>query len=338
MWALFFAVNMAACAALCFAAPAMGWWLPAGLSTHAADVDFLFYVILWITTFFFFLTEALLVVFMWKYDAGTREAERARSAAEASTPGEAAAATPGPPGFLQPLTRMLDTQHKVEIAWTIIPAAILLYIAFAQIGAWMRIKYQSRLAELVGEATPVQIEVSARQFEWRMRYPNAPRMREWLDNRTAKNADIDTDMKSFSSDKHADDVHLVNELHTWKNNPTLIHLSTRDVLHSFNLPHFRVKQDALPGKVIPVWFTPMASNTKRGTDASGQVIWYDGNGRDDKGHPVDKQLIWDIPCAELCGWGHWRMVGRIYVHPDREDFLAWLEHAGKSEYSRVAER
>ena len=334
MWALFFAVNMVAMAALCFAAPAMGMWMPTGLSTHAADVDFLFNVILAITTFFFFLTEALLCVFMWKYDSAAKEALRERNLAGASTPGEVTVATAGPPAFLKPLTRMLDTQHKVELAWTIIPAAILLYIAFAQVGAWARIKYQSRLAALVGDATPVQIEVSARQFEWRMRYPSAERMRDWLNN--SKDGRTASDMKSFLP--HADDVHVVNELHVWVNNPALIQLSTRDVLHSFNLPHFRVKQDALPGKVIPVWFTPMLANVVRTKDSRGQDIWYDANGRDEKGQPAEKQLVWDIPCAELCGWGHFRMIGRVYVHPSQEDFLDWLEHAGKSEHGRVAER
>jgi cytochrome c oxidase subunit 2 len=342
MWALFFAVNMLAMAALCFAAPAMGWWMPTGLSTHAKDVESLFNVILIITTFFFFLTEALLIVFMWKYDSTAKEALRARTLAQASTPGEASVATPGPPVFLRPLTRMFDTQHKVELAWTIVPAAILLYIAFAQVGAWARIKYQSRIAQLVGDKTPVQIDVSARQFEWRMRYPSAERMREWLtvqkdkDASAEQEANIDKDMKSFARFPQADDVHVVNELHVWQDNPALIHLSTLDVLHSFNLPHFRVKQDALPGKVIPVWFTPTLANVVQAKDSSGQPIWYDAGGRDDKGRPLDQQLIWDIPCAELCGWGHFRMIGRVYVHPSEEDFLSWLTQAGKSEYGRVA--
>lgn len=322
-WALFFAVNMVAMAALCFAAPAMGLWMPEGVSTHAADVDKLFNVILWITAFFFFLTEAILVIFLWKYGCGRC--------------GEAAT---GVPAFLKPIGGLIDTPHKVEMAWTIVPAAILLYIAFAQVGTWATVKYQSRMAELIGkDRVPVRIEVSARQFEWRMRYPSAKRYRDWLKNPAAEK----DDMESFSKNPHADDVHVVNELHVfgdtvqregkdeWQGNPVLVHLSTRDVLHSFNLPQFRVKQDALPGKTIPVWFTPTKPNTAKVKSGSSQV-WLDG--RTGAGEP-DKLLIWDIACAELCGWGHWRMIGRVYVHPSEQDFLEWLDQAGKNEYSRT---
>jgi cytochrome c oxidase subunit II len=315
-WAVFFAVNMAAMAGLCFAAPALGWWMPEGVSTHAESVDFLFNVILAITAFFFFLTEAILVVFLWKYGSG-----------------EKAAATAEFPRFLKPVAGLIDTQHKVEMAWTIVPAAILLYIAFAQVNTWAHVKYQSRLAEYVGKKTALQVKLSSRQFEWRFRYPSAGRARNWLSN--SENPEVKQDMDSFAKVEQADDVGIVvNELHAIKDNPTLVHLSTRDVLHSFNLPHFRVKQDALPGKVIPVWFTPTKSNVVRTKDASGKDVWFDGNGRDEQGHPVDKSLVWDIPCAELCGWGHWRMVGRVYVHPTEEDFLSWLEQTGKYEHGK----
>jgi len=185
---------------------------------------------------------------------------------------------------------------------------------------------------LVGDKTPVQIEVSARQFEWRMRYPSAQRVRHWLKDSPAAKADMDT----FAKMRQADDVHVVNELHVWKDNPVLVHLSTLDVLHSFNLPHFRVKQDSLPGKIIPVWFTPTKSNAVRGKGPSGELLWLDGMGRESDGQPVDMSRVWDIACAELCGWGHWRMIGRVYVHETEEDFLAWLEHAGKLEYSKTA--
>jgi cytochrome c oxidase subunit 2 len=217
-----------------------------------------------------------------------------------------------------------------------VPTAILLYIAFAQVGTWANVKYQSRKDALVGNKTPLVVELNARQFEWRFRYPGAERLRGWLKNPEAEKADRD----SFDKNPHADDVHVVNELHvfgdtaneTFEGNPVLVWLGTRDVLHSFNLPHFRVKQDALPGKSIPVWFTPTKSNTVR---VKGAAIWHDGMGRDDEGQPKDRTRVWDIPCAELCGWGHWRMVGRVYVHPTQEDFLAWLDHAGKSEHGKA---
>ncbi len=67
------------------------------------------------------------------------------------------------------------------------------------------------------------------------------------------------------------------------------------MLHSFFLPNLRVKQDAVPGMKIPVWFRA----TETGT--------------------------FDLVCAELCGWGHYKMKGRLTVE-SREDFDEWLEN------------
>ena len=323
MWALFFAVNMIAMAALSFAAPAMGLWMPEGVSTHAADVDSLFNIILLITTFFFILTEAILIIFLWKYGSGSKPE-----------------GAPAVPAFLKPIGGLIDTPHKIELAWTIVPAAILLYIALTQVNTWATVKYQSRMAELVDKKATIRVELSARQFEWRFRYPSANRARDWLKSPEAEKADMD----SFANNPHSDDIHVVNELHIWQDSPAMVLLSTRDVLHSFNLPHFRVKQDALPGKIIPVWFTPTKTNCEKNSKTGR---WEDGYNpttkkfysatRDNADKGLEEQrFIWDIPCAELCGWGHWRMVGRVYVHRNQEDFLAWLEQTGKSEHSKTA--
>src|SRR5437764_12658089 len=121
----------------------------------------------------------------------------------------------------------------------------------------------------------------------------------------------DADFASFGKVPQPDDVFVVNEMHVWKGQAVVVHLSTRDVIHSLNLPNFRVKQDALPGKLIPVFFTPTKANCWHDKQANR---WLDG--RDPKSGEENKDLIYDIPCAELCGWGHYRMIGRVYVHKD----------------------
>jgi len=292
-WALLFGVTMLACAGLFLIAPFCGWWLPEGVSSHAYDVDFLFYIILAITGFFFILTEAVLVLFMARY---------------AGEPGEKAPKHEML-GAFRPFAGVLDNQHKIEMAWTIVPAAILLYIAFAQVGTWARIKYQSRQSPME-ESIPVQVDLSARQFEWRFRYPSSARFQEWL----TKKGDALSDMKSFVTSPQRDDIHVVNELHVWKDHQALVHLSTRDVLHSFNLPQLRVKQDALPGKQIPVWFKPIKANL------------------DENNKQIPGQ-VWEIPCAELCGWGHGRMIGKVFVHESQEAYFRWLTQAEKSQFS-----
>jgi cytochrome c oxidase subunit 2 len=302
---LFAAVNLAALG-LFIVAPFVGWWLPRGESTHADGVDDLFYLILWITGFFFVLTEALLIVFMYRYASGDNGKRRVY--------------TSSAPNVYQrtfkPLTDLIHDQHRLELTWTIIPGIILLLIAFLQVEAWAQIKYTSRQPKFTEETEPLPIEVTARQFEWRMRYPSPERL-----------ADIKKkpkDAPRFAKERHVDDVHVVNEIHTWKGQTVLVYLRSTDVIHSFNIPHMRVKQDSLPGKVIPVWFTPLRSNT---TYNEQKNRWEDGGGLNEKGEPKDSHLVWEIPCAELCGWGHYHMIGRVYVHETQEDFNRWLRAA-----------
>jgi cytochrome c oxidase subunit II len=154
--------------------------------------------------------------------------------------------------------------HTLEVIWTVIPAVLLLFLAIYQMNAWADVKMRRPMM-------PPTVEVVGRQFEWRLRYPG-------------RDGELGT----------PDDLFLVNDLHVPVNEEVLIQLKSMDVLHSFFLPNLRIKQDAVPGMKIPVWFK--ATET-------GQF---------------------DIVCAELCGWGHYKMKGRITIEP-REDFEAWLE-------------
>ncbi len=162
-----------------------------------------------------------------------------------------------------------------------------------------------------------------------MRYPSSKRFEEWMSSKDK----VEADFKSFAKMEQKDDVHVVNELHVIKENPVVVHLSTRDVIHSFNLPHLRVKQDALPGKMIPLWFTPTKSNVELNPSLGTYV-----DGINPKNGKHDDHYIWDLPCAELCGWGHYRMVGRLYVHKDAQEFLDWLQKAEAQNHSKTGDK
>jgi cytochrome c oxidase subunit 2 len=308
-WTLLFAAINLAALGLFVAAPFCGWWLPPGESTHADSVDNLFYLILWITGFFFILTEALLIVFMYRYASGPDGKRRVYTSS-------------GPNVFQQifkPVTDLIHDQHRLELTWTIIPGVVLLLIAFVQVDAWANIKYTARFQQITeaDKQEPLPIEVTARQFEWRMRYPNPKRLMECLTNPEKG--------KRFAKERHVDDVHLVNEIHTWKEQRVLVFLRSTDVIHSFNIPHMRIKQDSLPGKVIPVWFKPRKDTFNAKYNAT-KKRWEDGL-PDESGRPK----IWEIPCAELCGWGHYHMIGRVYVHETKADFDQWLRAAQESQ-------
>ena len=150
----------------------------------------------------------------------------------------------------------------LEIIWTIIPAAILIVLSFMSVATWAKVKRHAPDSDF-------ELQVSAKQFNWEIVYPGADRQ--------------------FGT---ADDVKFDNDLHVPVNKVVRIHLTSSDVIHSFFLPNLRLKQDAVPGRSILVWFEA----TKPGR--------------------------YELPCAELCGFGHSGMKGWLYVHPP-EEYAQW---------------
>lgn len=217
-------------------APAYKLWLPMDVSQHGSMIDHLFMFILVLTAVVFLATEGALFFFLWRYDGKTNKSP----------------------------VKFTHGSHGLEVVWTIIPTATLLFIAIYQMNAWADAKMRRP------DINPT-VEVTARQFEWRLRYPGS-------DDRLGTQ----------------DDIFTVNELHVPVNEEVLIHLKSDDVLHSFFLPNMRVKQDAVPGMVQGVWFRAL------------------------------REGEFDLVCAELCGWGHYKMKGRLIVE-SRESYDQWLK-------------
>ena len=282
-WSIFFGAVLGASFLLCAIAPFVGWWLPENVATYGPEVDFLYYVILGFTTFFFILTEVLLVWAMYRF---------------AWRPGAK--------------SQYVEGNHRLELLWTIVPAAILLFIAISQINAWEKIKYQARMPE-----PDLTVQVTARQWDWMMRYPYNPEKPE-------ESAKLKSP-RTWAEVPDIDDIYLPDEFHCWKGVNVRIYLKTQDVLHSLFFPQLRLKQDALPGKTIPMWFNATEHNTRF-------------NERTGKCELVDKNKEWEITCAELCGGGHYRMRGLLYVHESKPDFDNWLKHAAKAARSREVEK
>jgi cytochrome c oxidase subunit 2 len=91
----------------------------------------------------------------------------------------------------------------------------------------------------------------------------------------------------------ADDIRTVDDLHLQVGRTYEFKLESRDVLHSFSIPVFRLKQDAIPGRVVTGWFKPIATGEH------------------------------DIQCAEICGFGHALMPGRVLIETP-EAHAAWI--------------
>jgi cytochrome c oxidase subunit 2 len=155
---------------------------------------------------------------------------------------------------------------KLEILWTLATAVIVLILAIVSRPLWLDIKVPERFPP-----AGLELLVTAKQFEWNVTYPGA-------DGR------IGTD----------DDFVKRNQLHVPTGTPVRFTLMSEDVIHSFYVPQMRLKQDAVPGMRIPVWFEVMTP----------------GN--------------YEIGCAELCGLGHYRMRASVTVH-DPADFATWQQ-------------
>lgn len=220
-------------------------WLPEDISQHGKVIDDLFMFILYLTGVIFIGTGALLFWFCWKYDAEKN---------------------PDPVKFTH-------GSHTLEIVWSILPAATLLFIAIFQMDAWAENKMAYPLKEDGKTKKPPLALVTGRQFEWRIQYAGPDEV-------------IGTE----------DDLHVVNELHIPVNDKVILRIQSADVLHSFFLPNVRIKQDMVPGVQQHIWF----QTKKTGT--------------------------FDIVCAELCGWGHYKMRGRLIVESE-DDFNAWYASA-----------
>ena len=150
----------------------------------------------------------------------------------------------------------------LEIIWTIIPAAILIVLSFMSVSTWAKVKRHAPESDF-------ELQVAAKQFNWEVVYPGP-------------DGKLNTE----------DDVKFDNDLHVPVNKVVRVHLTSKDVIHSFFLPSLRLKQDAVPGRSILVWFEA----TKPGK--------------------------YELPCAELCGFGHSGMKGWLYVHTP-EEYAKW---------------
>ncbi len=161
---------------------------------------------------------------------------------------------------------------KAEVIWTVTPFLIVMAIALASKSSWDLVKDPANFP-----ADAMQLVVTAKQFEWNVMYPGA-------DGRIGT----------------ADDFTVRNQLHIPVNRAVRVNLRAVDVIHSFFLPEFRLKQDAIPGREIPVWFEA----TRTGEFTLG--------------------------CAELCGLGHYRMKGTVFVHTEA-DFQSWAASRAEEE-------
>lgn len=145
-------------------------------------------------------------------------------------------------------------EHLFEYSWTLLPT--LIFIGFFIWAAWLYV----RIYDIPHDA--LQIQAIGKQWMWKFQHPGG----QWE----------------------------INELHVPAGEKVVVTLASQDVIHSFYVPDFRVKRDAVPGRFQQLWFEAPA--------------------------PGEHQLF----CAEYCGSSHSKMRGRVIVL-SRNDYAAWLQ-------------
>jgi cytochrome c oxidase subunit 2 len=233
-------------------------YFPPGISTYSKALDDLFILVYWISVAIFLLVQITLVTFIFKY--------RTR-------PGHKSIYYHG--------------NNVVEFIWTLAPTVLFAGLGLYSDEMWKVMKYSSRVP-----SPDVEIDVVGQAFNWHARYPGADGIlgKRHARYRTAQNLfGIDP-----TDPKGKDDIVLTGEFNLPMNKNIVVHLSSVDVLHSYFLPNFRIKQDAVPGSWIDVWF----NGTKAGK--------------------------YELACAELCGSGHYAMRGVLNLQSDA-DFAVWMD-------------
>ncbi len=233
------------------------WWFPESASAHGAQLDNQFVVTLIVTGAIFILAQGGLGYLIMRY----RE-----------RPGQQATYSHG--------------NDKMEVIWTIATTVLFFVMVLLGFQVWIDMYI------IAAPEDAIRIEVTGQQFAWTIRYPGpdgefGTTLPELIDDSAGNPLGLDPD-----DPVGMDDI-VVPTMAVPVNRPIELLLRSKDVTHSFSVRELRVKQDTLPGMVIPLRFVA----TKLGK--------------------------YEIACAELCGLGHHRMRSFIDVFSE-EDYAEWL--------------
>ena len=237
--------------------------MPVQASTHAAELDQMTVLVHWLMLVMFVGWGIFFVFALFRFRRGANP--------KASYTGAKGKISKG-----------------TEVAVAVIEVVLLVFYA---IPAWAK-----RVRAFPSESEAVIVRVVGEQFSWNVHYPGPDRTFGRTD---IKLVTSDNPLGLDRADAAAkDDITTINQLNLPVDRPVLVHLSSKDVIHSFGLFEMRVKQDAVPGMQIPVWFIP-------------NLV---GN--------------YEISCSQLCGLGHFRMRGFLTIQ-SQADYDKWFAEQEK---------
>ena len=238
-----------------------GYWLPKGASTFAPEIDATLYIVHILMGIMFVVWGIFFIMFLVQFRSG-----KGRKVEHGGYP-----------------------RGIIPISMIVFIAVFDAYMLYGyDIPFWGDLK-----KDFPDACKSTVVRVVAQQFVWNVHYPGQDgkfgRSRPELVDEKINPIGLD-----FDDPAAKDDITTVGQLHIPVEKPVIVHLTSKDVIHSFSLPVMRVKQDVIPGMTIPVWFIP----TRTGD--------------------------WQIACAQLCGNSHFKMKG-IFKVQNLEDFTAWMQ-------------
>ncbi len=239
---------------------AQTWWLPHGASAAAAFIDSQFtrtYILMGIV---FVAAQFALGYLAWRY--------RERPGADP--------------------VKYSHGNVKLEVLWTALTAVLFIGLNLMGSSVWAHERFDPAMSGAV------PVEVTGMQFAWYFRYPGpdgkyGATSAKLMDASAGSEAAIGLD----TSDPAAKDDVVTGTMYLPVGREVDLTLRAVDVIHSFFVPNFRFKQDAVPGLAIRMHFTPTEI----------------GN--------------YELACAELCGLGHYKMHGIVHVVSEA-DFDKWI--------------
>jgi len=246
----------------------MPQFLPKASSIHGVEIDRLFNITLFFTGIVFVITHIALFWFAFRYRGGS-----------------------GRKAYFFPHS------NKLEVVWTTVPAIVMTVLVIMGMKAWFNTLTPSEKPEL-------EVEAVAQQFNWTIRYPGKDgKLGKRAFDKIADNNPLGID---WSDPNSHDDFITTDPIHLPVNKLVMFRLASKDVLHAFFLPHFRVKMDCVPGIPTQFPFTPTETSAEK---------------RDELNDP---NFTFFLACAELCGVSHWNMRRDLNVVTE-EEFQAWAQ-------------
>lgn len=206
--------------------------------------------------------------------------------------------------------------NKLEIIWTAIPAVAMTILVAFGLNVWNKV-----MADVGADEDIVKIEATGMQFAWIIRYPGADN--EYGERNYRLIDGINPLGQNWADDANMDDF-MPTEIVLPVNKKVRVKIGSRDVLHNFDLPHFRVKMDAVPGMPTYFVFTPTTTTEEYRERLSHYPEYQQPADPAEPDGPQKWEVFeYELACAELCGKGHFSMRYLVKVVSE-EEYEKWL--------------